>query len=140
MARFQIRTTVRFRNLDGLKARRRARTPRQKAAILTAQVANAEDDFNVAQALCNFRTGYMASKMRLAFTRGGYNYFLGFDAADFVGKVNTLADPPIAIKFFYPLVVVEGSVNYAGNDFFAAADYLNRARKVARIRAAVRAG
>jgi len=137
MARVQIRTTVRFRNLDGLKAKARARTARQRQAVLEAQVLNAEDDHNVSAALCNFLTGYMLSKLRLKFTRGGYNYFLGFDASDFIGKTNPVTGEKIT--FFYPVVVVEGSVNYAGNDFFAAAHFINRVTKTARLRAAVHA-
>jgi hypothetical protein len=131
MARYRIRMQVRFRNLEGLKARRRAKTARQKAALLVAVVENAEEEFNVAQALCNRLTGYMASMMILRFTRDGHNYFLGFDRSDFVGKTNPVTGE--VIKFFYPVVVIEGSVNYAGNDFFAATRIICRARSRARI-------
>ena len=117
------------RNLDGLKARIRARTQRQKQAIRAFTETDLGETFDLAQALCNRDTGYAASKMIAQLTRGGYHWVIGFLRTDFVGQVNTLASPPRLITEFYIKFVLEGTSRMAGNDFLTTAFRLRIAQR-----------
>lgn len=116
-----IRLTMVVRNTAGLRAKIRARTAKQKAAVRAVTAQDAQATFDLAQALCNRDTGYAASKMFVRLTRDGFNWVLGFHAEDFVGQTNTLASPPRLITEFYIRWVIEGTRHRAGNDFLATA-------------------
>lgn len=120
--------TVLVRNTEGLKAKLRARTVKQKQRILTASGKEAEATFDLAQALCPRDTEWMATHMHLEYTRGGYNWWIGFLRGDFVGQTNNLANPPFIITAFYPKFVIEGTESRfrPGNDFLRAALELRR--------------
>lgn len=121
-----IRMEVKVRNLDGLKAKVRARTQRAEQRLLVQAQKEAEATFDLAQALCPRDTEYMANHMRLDYTRGGFNWKLGFHRSDFVGQTNPVTGR--TITEFYPLFVVEGTRFQAGNDFLRAAAKLRAAQ------------
>jgi hypothetical protein len=128
-----------LRNTDGVKARLRARTKRQKDAVLKASADNMRDDRNLARDLCPKDTTYMVRHLRAEPTREGFNYFIGFLRGDFVGQENTLVDPHRLITEFYPEFVIRGTRFQAGNDFLAEVRRVNQATRRARYKAALRA-
>lgn len=133
-----LRMTVQVRNTAGLKAKIRARTVAQKRRILETSIREGEATFDLAQALANRDTSYMADHMRLDFTRGGFNWTVGFRREDFVGQTNSNASPPRLITEFYPIFVLEGSRFQAGNDFLRAALELRRSKILGAYRQALR--
>lgn len=128
----QFRVTMLVRNLDGLKARRRSKTARQKAALRQAVEEQGAATLAVAEDLCPIDTGFMIERLRLTFTRNGLNWNIGFRAEDFLGVVNPVTDR--VVTAFYPVFVLGGTRHMAGNDFLTAALRLRSAR----IRAAYR--
>lgn len=116
-----VRMTMTVRNLDGLRAKVRAQTQRQKEHVRTATALDMEATFDLAQALCNRDTGFAASKMFAELTRDGFNWVIGFRASDFIGQTNTLASPARLVTEFYIRFVIEGTRFMAGNDFLATA-------------------
>ncbi len=130
----QIRVTMFARVTEGLVAKLAARTRRQKQAVLAVSQREAEATHSLAQSLANRDTGYMASQLRLEFTRGGFNWVIGFRAEDFIGQTNPVTG--LLILRFYPVDVIHGTRFYAGNDFLTAA---HRLRRLARLQAYRRA-
>lgn len=121
------------RTTDGLEARLRARTA-ERRRVLDVSRQEAEAEFTLAEALANRLTGYMVSQLRLRFTRGGFNWLIGFFAEDFVGKINPFTGETITA--FYPVYVVKGTRFQTGNDFLTTA---HRLRRLERLRAYKRA-
>ncbi|MBA2672021.1 MAG: hypothetical protein H0U67_16755 [Gemmatimonadetes bacterium] len=125
-----MRLTMLARNTSGLRAKLEARTARQKARQLKAAQDAGEEEHAVVVSLANRDTGYMASRTRLEFTRGGYNYAVGYRAEDFIGQTNPVTGRPITS--FYPVYVIQGTRRYAGNDFLSAARRIMRPRVLRR--------
>lgn len=136
----RLRTTVLLRNVEGLKAKIRARTQRQRARLKAAATANMEDERELARVLCPKDTEWMVEHIRAEPTREGFNYFVGFFAADFVGQMNTNVTPPRLITVFYPDFVVRGTRFQAGNDFLREVRRIMRPVIRERNRNALRAG
>ncbi len=124
------------RNTDGLKAKLRARTARQKQRVLEASQDLGDEEHAEVVRLANRDTGYMASQTKLRFTRGGYNYLVGYFAEDFIGQTNPVTGQ--TILRFYPVDVIYGTRFYAGNDFLTAAHRLMAARTRSRYVAALK--
>lgn len=114
-----MRVTMLVRNTDGLKAKLKARHREQKQAVLAVAEREGNETYAIAHSLANRDTGYMADHLRLTFTRGGFNWNVGFRAEDFVGQVNPVTGQEITA--FYPVFVILGTRFYAGNDFLTAA-------------------
>lgn len=122
MAKYYARLTLFTRNTEGFKASLRARTQRQKDRLLAVSLKEAQEVFDLAQALANRDTNYMANHMVVEFSRGGFNWVVGFRREDFVGQVNPLLPgKDKVIRVFYPVFVVKGTRFYAGNDFLTQA-------------------
>lgn len=109
-----MRVTVRLRNTDGLKARMLARTTAQRQAIRAEMGRSSVRVFAEAQSLTPRDTGFMQAKLRRNLTRNGFNYVVGWYAADFIGAINPRTLRPIT--YFYPLAVVYGSRFMGGRD------------------------
>lgn len=133
-----MRVTAYVRDLRGLEKALQARNRAQKRRVLEASEVNGHELHSAVVGLANRLTGYMASQTRLEFTRGGYNFYVGYHAADFVGQENTLADPPFTITTFYPPFVIYGTSRYAGNDFLSEARRALNQRHGQRYRRAIR--
>lgn len=129
------RVTVKVRNTDGLRAALQAKDRRVKDAVLDIVAESADRAFNIAQDLCPRDTGFMADKMRLEFTREGYNYAIGWHAADFLGETRRGALPVP----FYPPYVVFGTSEQAGRDPLTPAIEEERPRALAAMRRALHA-
>ena len=134
----EFRLTLTLRNLDGLKAKIRARTRRQREEIRHATLELGLEEYELVRALANKDTGYMAEHIVLEFTRDGFNYVILLRARDFVGKVNPATGR--TIDQFYPVFVVKGTKERAGNDFFRQARRIMKPRIRARYARALRAG
>ncbi len=114
-----MRVTMLVRNTDGLKAKIRARTREQKQRVREVAEREGDETYAIAFSLANRDTGYMADQLRLEFTRGGFNWAVGFRSEDFIGQVNPVTQQEITA--FYPVFVILGTRFYAGNDFLTAA-------------------
>lgn len=123
------------RNTAGLEAKLKARTRQQKQRVLEASQDLGDEEHAEVVALANRDTGYMASQTKLRFTRGGFNYLVGYFAEDFIGQDNPVTGQ--LITRFYPVDVIFGTRFYAGNDFLTAAHRLMRDRIRARYAAAL---
>lgn len=133
----RMRMTVEVRNVEGLKRKLRARTQRQETKLLEATAVDAERVYALAQSYCPEDTGYMKDHLRLTFTRGGFNYRLGWRREDFVGQTNPLTGR--VITDFYPLFVVYGTRYMAGRDPITPALEQERRNRMQRYRRALAA-
>lgn len=131
----RVRLTLKVANTQGLRANLRQYGREARRRAVAAQKVNAAETFNIAAALCAFRTGFMLSKMRVEFSPSGLAWSLGWFAGDFIGKTNP-ADGTI-IRVFYPRYVVGGTRRQVAQDNITPALELTRAPNLARITAAL---
>lgn len=115
----RLRLTMVVRNTDGLKAKLKAKGQAAKERLLEASREMADEVLKTAEARCPQDTGYMAQHLVVAFTRGGFNWTVGFRRGDFVGRTNPVTGKTITA--FYPVFVIRGTRFMAGNDFLSAA-------------------
>jgi hypothetical protein len=133
----KVRQTLLVRNVEGLKAKARARTRRQVAAVKAAQEVNFIEEFDLAQGLANRLTNFMADNMVHRLTRGGFNYFLGFIRREFVGKVNPVTQQVVTEPYYE--FVHNGTRFYIGNPFLDETRRIMKPRAARRLRRALAA-
>jgi hypothetical protein len=123
-----VRLTVQARVVDGLEAKLRARTQRQKAQILAEVAESGDRVFARVQDTVPRLTHYMAEHTLLIPTYNGYGYRVGWHARDFIGKRNPVTKQ--IITRFYPVDVHYGTKHMAGRDVITPATELERPRLI----------
>ena len=131
-----MRLNLKVSNVQGLRAnlRQYGRAARQR--VVAAQRVNAVETYNVAAALCAFRTGFMLSKLRVVIAKSGLAFDVGWLAGDFIGRRNPTTGQ--IIRVFYPKYVVGGTRKQAAQDNLTPAAELTRNANLARISAALK--
>lgn len=120
----RLRLTLLVRGLDGVEARYRATTARQKQRVLQVMLDSGERVFDHVVADCPVDEGLMVGATRLIPTREGYHYAVGWLRKDIVGKRRPKSKT--LVKSFYPVFVIRGTRRRAGNDILTAAELRER--------------
>ena len=132
-----MRMTLKVTNTAGVIATLKQYERDALVRVQQVMVESAEEAFNIAAALCAFRTGFMLSNLKLVFSQRGLAYSIGWFQADFLGKVYPDGRGTI-IRVFYPKFVVNGTRHQAPQDNLTPAAEAVRIKTVQRVQMALR--
>jgi hypothetical protein len=120
------RITLRVVNREAVKANLRQYPDAARARVRTVVDAHRRLTLGYATDGAAVLTGWMRDHTDSELTEGGYGFRVGYRPSDFVGQVNTLVEPPIVIKAFYPKFVIGGTRRQAAQDNLTPALELDR--------------